>query len=221
MKKKQALFFDLDGTLIRSERVALDAIHAVLLEEGNFVKKKDLECAVGKTWSKAVEEIKKANPSLSLPPEFSVRVLRKYRELLREKLEPVEGAVQAIETLSSVFRLVVVSGSHREDISFALSKLGIEEYFEFYLGAKDYKNSKPDPEPYLKALELAKIEKESVLVFEDSPAGISSALAAGLGVVAITESGHAGDAAKKAHWQVKDFTSIDVGWVESRFIRRH
>jgi beta-phosphoglucomutase-like phosphatase (HAD superfamily) len=49
-------------------------------------------------------------------------------------------------------------------------------------------NGKPDPEPYLKAVNELNVDKESCLVIENAPAGITSAKSAGLTCFAVQTS---------------------------------
>ena len=66
-----------------------------------------------------------------------------------------------------------------------LEKLDMKETFEIIIGKVDVKQGKPHPEVYQKALDKLGLPKENCIVFEDSIAGIQSALAAGLPVVGI------------------------------------
>lgn len=49
--------------------------------------------------------------------------------------------------------------------------------------AEDVSNGKPDPEPYRRGAELLGLAKRDCVVFEDAPAGIRSAIDAGIGVI--------------------------------------
>ena len=54
-----------------------------------------------------------------------------------------------------------------------------------FISADDVVNGKPSPEPYLKGAALLGLAAEDCLVFEDTPAGIRSAKAAGMRVIAL------------------------------------
>ena len=72
-------------------------------------------------------------------------------------------------------------------------------------------DSKPDPEVYLTAVERLGIQTDRCVVFEDSRAGIRSALAAGLRVVGVT-SGHSSEEllAEGVTMAIEDFTAITL-----------
>ena len=64
---------------------------------------------------------------------------------------------------------------------------------------------KPDPEGYLRAAALLGAEPGDVVVFEDAPAGIASARAAGMRTVAV---GDAGGEAADGLWQIADYSAV-------------
>ncbi len=59
-------------------------------------------------------------------------------------------------------------------------EIGLTRYFEFVLAREDYGKSKPNPEPYLLALERLGMKAESCIAVEDSERGLAAARAAGL-----------------------------------------
>jgi beta-phosphoglucomutase-like phosphatase (HAD superfamily) len=65
---------------------------------------------------------------------------------------------------------------------------GLEGVFEIIVTGEMVNNGKPDPEPYLKAVNELNIDKESCLVIENAPAGITSAKSAGLTCFAVQTS---------------------------------
>jgi mannitol-1-/sugar-/sorbitol-6-phosphatase len=64
---------------------------------------------------------------------------------------------------------------------------------------------KPHPEGYLKAAALLGAEPADVVVFEDAPAGIASARAAGMRTVVV---GDAGGEAADGLWQIADYSAV-------------
>jgi sugar-phosphatase len=64
---------------------------------------------------------------------------------------------------------------------------------------------KPDPEGYLRAAAQLGAEPADVVVFEDAPAGIASARAAGMRTVVV---GDAGGEAADGLWQIADYSAV-------------
>ena len=101
------------------------------------------------------------------------------------------GVIETIKKINEYgLRQFNVTGTLRHEAVAHLKKGKIENYFEFIVASEDVKNSKPNPEPYLKALERLN-EKKSInacdcIVLEDSCGGVKSAKAAGMNVVGVT-----------------------------------
>lgn len=215
-KKKQihGILFDLDGTIIDTELTAAQSLEDVFKGWNIFLKPEDSSFVTGRTWESAFQYLfKKYTPPVSTD-EAKKMIMEKYRDNLQSHLPIVPGSVQAIQTLAPHFPLAVVSGSSRSDILWALTQLKIDHHFQFILGAEDYEKSKPEPDGYLSAIERLKIPPSAGLVFEDSTAGITSALLAGLWVVAITSTNHFNQETTQAHFKIQDLRGIDENWVD-------
>jgi beta-phosphoglucomutase-like phosphatase (HAD superfamily) len=96
------------------------------------------------------------------------------------RIRPVEGILEHIEWGYGRIPMAVVSGSPGDSIRRTLKFLGVLERFDTLVGAEDYKNGKPSPEPFLIAAERLKVAPERCLVFEDAELGVQSAEAAGM-----------------------------------------
>lgn len=210
------LLFDLDGTIIDTEPSAAEAIRDCFGGWGIRVTAEDASFVTGRTWASAFDFLL-SRYSVPVSREKVVdTVMAAYRDTLERDLHVVPGSVAAIQALagSGRFRLGLVSGSGRSEILWALKKLGIADHFEVILGAEDYPRSKPAPDGYAKALSVLGSRSERGLVFEDSTAGIASARAAGLWVVAITATNHFAQDTSKAHGAIIDLTAVDANWIE-------
>jgi beta-phosphoglucomutase-like phosphatase (HAD superfamily) len=89
--------------------------------------------------------------------------------------------------------LGIASGALRGEIEAILRARGVRDLFTAVVGADDVPRSKPHPEPYLAAMaglepRAPGLRPEDCLVFEDSMPGVAAALAAGMKVVAVTNS---------------------------------
>jgi HAD superfamily hydrolase (TIGR01509 family) len=217
----KAVFFDLDGTLVDTELAAARAIQEVFASWSLMIEPTDAETIIGRTWQYAFDYFFKKYKIPVPRPEGERQMLEAYAESLHKNLPIVAGGAAAVRALSAKYPLALVSGSMRHQIFFALGQLGITEYFKVILGAEDYPRSKPAPDGYAKAMKLLSVEPESTLIFEDSEAGIASALAAGATVVAITGTNHFRQNNAKAQFRIADLTSVDVPWVEKTWRELH
>lgn len=92
----------------------------------------------------------------------------------------MEGAADVLQKLSTKYRMAVVTSSRKEHFNLIHTKTNILQYFDFVLTREDYKESKPNPEPYLLAVEKMGVDKDQCIVIEDSERGLIAAHAAGL-----------------------------------------
>lgn len=70
-------------------------------------------------------------------------------------------------------------------------KLDFYKMFKYMVTMEDVKNFKPNPEVYLKALELLGVDKKDAIVVEDTITGVEAARRAGIDVIAVREKGSA------------------------------
>jgi beta-phosphoglucomutase len=110
-------------------------------------------------------------------------------------VEPYPGVVELLRALSGRIPLALCSGALPTDIDPILMRLGINGIFDAIVTAADVQSSKPDPESYELAVARLKeahphrgIIPENCLAIEDTPAGIASAVGAGLKVLAVANS---------------------------------
>lgn len=210
----RTVIFDLDGTLIDSEKAALGIVRACLSEWGCDPGALDEPSLVGLKWESAVARIHEQVPGLPHAAEASLEeFIRRYRKHQSHSLVEIPGAARAVREISREFDVGLVSGSYRGEIFSALERLGIRECFRIVLGAEDYPLSKPAPDGFLRALRELGADPSATLVFEDSEAGIESALAAGARVAAVGAANHFGHDHSRAHHRVGDLTGIDADWV--------
>jgi len=103
-----------------------------------------------------------------------------YIEMLQTGNFRVPGVEQALKSLKDRYVMAVVTSSLRKHFDIIHRRTNYLQFFDFVLTREDYNKSKPEPEPYLKALELLAIDPDNVVVIEDSERGIMAAKRAGL-----------------------------------------
>jgi len=189
-----AVIFDFDGIIVDSEPLHFRAFNEVLEPLGKQISWEDYcETYIGFDDRDAFKEIYKSNcekidaRALKTLIEKKADVMQKYIEV--GEAVPLPGAVELIRSIPARLPVALCSGALKSDIEPILEKLGIAGSFTVVVTAEDTDKSKPDPAPYLLALEKLKIDDPSTaLAIEDTPAGIVSAKGAGLKVLAVTNS---------------------------------
>jgi beta-phosphoglucomutase-like phosphatase (HAD superfamily) len=90
-----------------------------------------------------------------------------------------------------------------------LNIAGIRDYFKHIIGGDQVKNSKPNPEIFLKALGKTPFNKDEAVIFEDSENGIRAAHAAGIPVICIPDLKYPNDSLKELPIHIVD-SALDV-----------
>ncbi len=114
-------------------------------------------------------------------------LLTRMVELFHNNLPLQPGARDLLDELADRgVPLALVSSSYRVLVDAALETLGVSR-FAVTLAGDEVIHAKPDPEPYQRAAALLGVDPRCCVVFEDSAAGVQSALAAGAVCVAVPE----------------------------------
>jgi HAD superfamily hydrolase (TIGR01509 family) len=103
-----------------------------------------------------------------------------YSKLLETEIEIIDGAESVLSELYGKVKMGIVTSSRKDHFEIIHKQTGFLKYFDFIVTSEDVKNTKPDPEPYIKALELSGMKKEESIVIEDSERGLRAAISAGL-----------------------------------------
>ncbi|MES1205932.1 MAG: HAD family phosphatase [Pseudomonadota bacterium] len=193
-----AILFDNDGVLVDTERLYFAANREVLAEVGVALDEEAyvelfLRQAVG-AWHLAEAR------GVSAARIASLRAARdrRYLDLVATTDIAMPGVADLIPALAARYRLAIVTSSEPEPFARAHARGGLLRHFEFALTRPDYVESKPAPEPYLRAVERLRLPAGRCLVIEDSERGLRAAKAAGLACWVIpstlTRGGSFGDA---------------------------
>jgi HAD superfamily hydrolase (TIGR01549 family) len=205
----RATIFDLDGTLVQTERLkavsyaraAMELCPYTINEEqvleaykdvvglprrevaSALVQRFDLEEKTGARMDElGVDTVWQAYVQVRL--DYYEEMISDP-EVIRENRWPhtVRLLEVALETGCST-ALATMSG--REQASQVLEALDLSDAFDFVATADDVERGKPHPEIYLLVCEELGAGAEAALAFEDSPSGVEAALAANLRCIAVT-----------------------------------
>jgi mannitol-1-/sugar-/sorbitol-6-phosphatase len=173
-----AILFDLDGVLVDSTR-SVERQWRIWSRERGIDEEKAVAIAHG---VRAVEVIRKIAPHLNA--EAEVRKLESLEAADRNGVAVMPGAADLVRAIPDGRWGVVTSG--RRNLATARLQLAGIPSPRAMVTASDVTNGKPHPEPYLKGAELLGVSPAECLVIEDAPAGIRSAHAGGMKVIALT-----------------------------------
>jgi beta-phosphoglucomutase len=132
--------------------------------------------------------VKKSNISIS--DETADKVIKLKRKIFNDifNVTLIKGIKDfLLELKDRQYNLALVTGTRLEVVKKVLLA-GLENIFEVIVTGEMVNKGKPDPEPYLKAVDELKATKEDCIVIENAPAGITSAKDAGLKCFAVQTS---------------------------------
>lgn len=185
----KALIFDMDGLIFDSERVVQRAWNIAGREMGYGDVGEHIYHTLGmNVVSRKEYFLKHIDPEFR-HDEFTARTRVVFREIVeQEGLAMKPGAKELIVLgKENGYRLAVATSSRRDYASRLLKEAGVYEYFDGFVFGDMVNHSKPDPEIYEKACKTIGVLPQESVAFEDAPAGIRSAAAAGLRVVAVPD----------------------------------
>jgi HAD superfamily hydrolase (TIGR01509 family) len=202
----EAFIFDLDGTLIDSEKYhAAGFAQAVETLSGYRLtpaERREFFEAQTSTFVPVLAE----RHGLQLNVE---EVLARKRDHVKEhfKADLFPNTLDFIEKWRAKKRMALASNSPLHFVGNVLAETGMGDCFEVVCTADDVTHRKPDPEMYLLTLRRLNLAPEVVLVFEDSPPGVAAAQRAGCPVLMVDNgAGRVVEGIRQYTW--KDLTEL-------------
>ena len=180
-----AVLFDMDGLLIDSEPLWLEAERSVMARLGSGWTETDQEALLGGSLDRTVRYLlaKAARPA---PAEaIGEWLMADITERVRRDGVPLRPGARELLTAVAAAGLprALVTSSERSFMDAVLVSTGLR--FDVLVCAEDVTATKPDPEPYLLAAKLVGVSPWDCFALEDSPNGVASAEAAGCRVFAV------------------------------------
>jgi HAD superfamily hydrolase (TIGR01509 family) len=180
-----AVLFDMDGLLIDSEPLWLEAEAAVMARLGAGWTEKDQAVLLGGSLDRTVRYLL-AKATRRAPPDLVGQwLMSDMTERVRRDGVPVRAG--ALELLAAVARAglpnALVTSSERDFMEAVLASTGMR--FDALVCAQDVTVTKPDPESYLLAAKRVGVHPGDCFALEDSPNGVAAAETAGCRVFAV------------------------------------
>ena len=206
----KAVIFDMDGVIVDSEPRHESAFLEVVREIGygdslrlrfeDYVGRSDQEL-----W---VDFIARHQPTQTLEELLEMK-RRRIVDIIRREQPLFEGLPELIELLAPRYRLGVASGSERLVVEEVLALKGLRKFFSSVVTASDVAHGKPAPDIFLHTAKLLGTAPANCWVIEDSKPGITAGLAAGMRVIAITNTHPVGQLNQAQH-VVRNYAEIET-----------
>lgn len=158
-----AVVFDLEGTLLHSQKAVNRAINAATAS-----------CSWSETWT---------HLELRDPETTTLRagghLPELYAQLRTCHIDPIPGIAEALDEISAKYRIGVATNARRGIASALLDGSGLTRYFDVIVSMDDVRLPKPDPEPIHRACSKLGVSSLQTFVVGDSVSDLAAATAAG------------------------------------------
>lgn len=187
------VIFDCDGVLVDSEPISLSVTLETLAQIGcPLTEQEGYERLLGRSIG-TISKVLAQDYGIALTAAHLDQLRTRLFDRFRNELRPIDGVGAAVKGLGCP--VCVASSSAPDRIAFSLTQTGLWDLFAPHVfSATMVQRGKPAPDLFLYAAKQMGVAPEDCVVVEDSPAGIKSAQAAGMRVIAFFGGGHAGPA---------------------------
>jgi len=185
----EAVIFDMDGVIVdsepRHERAFRDVFESIGYADNHGIHFPDY---YGKSDQLVWRDFVERHHPPHTHGELMSRREERFIEIVVEDEPIFEGIPALVASLIGRMKLAVASGSRHAIISAVLGMKDLRRHFPVVVSSEDVPRGKPKPDIFLRAAELLEVEPARCVVIEDSVAGVEAGLAAGMDVIAITNS---------------------------------
>lgn len=181
----RALIFDMDGTLVDSEKLHFAAWRETLGRYGvSDIPQADLNRYVGVSNEQLADDYIHSH-RLKVARKTLIKEKQELYLRMIPEIEPMPGVREVVDMYHGRYQLAIASSSDRIELHHILQTLGLAKHFSHVVGGDMVRQKKPDPEIYLQAMTLLDLTPDECVAFEDSEAGIAAAKNAGMYSIAI------------------------------------
>jgi beta-phosphoglucomutase len=189
-RRPRGFIFDLDGTLAANMPLHEEAFR--LFTERHGLPRLTLEMRA-RLDGKRNRDIFPILFDRTLAPEELRRYADEkealYRELARGRLVAVAGLTRLLDALEGRgFPAALATSAPLENVTYTLDALALTERLTQIVRSDTMARGKPHPDVFLAAAQLIEVPPSECIAFEDAPAGVLAARAAGMTCVALTTS---------------------------------
>lgn len=210
LNNKKLVIFDMDGIIIDSETVYIDIWHEVFLKNNVPIPQEEIETWRGLGWDRIKYIINDYTNDMdaTMNLRYEREDIFNYR-LANDKVYLKPFALDIIKQLKEEGKyLGLATSTYYKKANHMLSHYDLQKHFDFLAFGDQVENTKPAPDIYLKVFEQFDLEKEDVIIFEDSRSGVLAANNAGIDVIHIPDGNTIDTEGLKIKKIIKDFSEV-------------
>lgn len=185
------IVFDCDGVLIDSEILASQVDCEILAEFGYEITPEELAHRFAGFTTQRIFEMVGAEIGRPIPDKVIRRAERETDRRLGDEVDPIPGVHAMLDALDDP--RCICSNSRPERLGISLKKAGLWDRFRPYVFSAHSVaggRGKPAPDVFLHAAKVFETDPAEAVVIEDSVAGVTGAVAAGMRVIGFTGASH-------------------------------
>ena len=190
MSKIKAILFDMDGVLIDAKDWHYEALNQALSLFGMEISRYDhLVTYDGLPTKKKLEMLTLERGLPRALHHFINDIKQEFTlQMGYAKCKPTFNHQYALSNLKARgYRMAACSNSIRKTMEVLFERAAIIEYFDFYMSNEDVKETKPNPEIYITAINRLNLRPDECLILEDNDNGIKAAKASGAHLLVVND----------------------------------
>ena len=184
----KSIIFDMDGVIFDTELVYLE-IWSKVFEKYGYKLQKEVYAEVLGTGRENVKKVFLNNYGNELPIDKMYREKDEDLEKAVDKGIPLkQGAYEILSYLkNNNYKIALATSASKERALKQLRHADIEKFFDVIVSRDDVKETKPNPDIFLKAAKKLNVNPNECIVIEDSSAGIKAAFNAGMAGIHVVD----------------------------------
>lgn len=185
----KAVLFDMDGVLYDSMPYHSEAWHQTMTEYGFSLSKEEAYLHEGRTGAATINIVFQREIGRNASDEEIRDIYKRKSELFNKypEAQPMPGAKDLLQKIKAAGLFpMIVTGSGQTSLLEKLNRDFPDTFKpELMVTAFDVKYGKPNPEPYLMALEKGNLKPQEAIVVENAPLGVEASIAAGIFTIVV------------------------------------
>ena len=218
LKNAKTIFFDLDGTLIDTEKLYFrfwkeaSSFYGFEIKDEDALYMRSINPVSGREY---LEKISNGKLDYQLVREKRIKLMNEY--LLTHQIEIKLGAIELLTLLNKEHKnIYIVTANTVKKAEGIIRNLNFMHLVNKVISAKDVERGKPFPDVYLKACEIVKEKPNDIIVFEDSPNGLISSHKAGCFTVMVEDLTSYNEKMDYVDASIKSFLELNIAYTYAR-----
>lgn len=211
MNNLQCVIFDMDGVIVDTEPLHKKAYYQLFESLSIDVTPELYHSFTGGSTINICQKLVDIFKLDENPQDLVLRKRSNFVKLFTN--DPSLQLIHGVEDLITYYynkgiTLVLASSASMETINRVFTRFNLDQYFIGKLSGADLKQSKPHPEIFEKAAELANTPRKHCIVIEDSDKGVEAANRAGIFCVGYTSEHSKLQGLQHADMVISDFSEL-------------